>query len=94
MEFGRHIGKGIWAFADKSLPALYGVGFIFLVVRVLPEEEYGAFAIIQSIYDFGLPEGRCQLSLPNQIDVKLENIVAGRGGGDGKRAHKSLPPVS
>jgi O-antigen/teichoic acid export membrane protein len=49
MEFGKHIGKGIWAFADKALPAIYGVGIVFLVVRILPEKEYGAFVIIQSI---------------------------------------------
>jgi len=47
MEFGRHIGKGVWAFADKGLPAIYGLGFIFLVIRVLPENEYGAFVVIQ-----------------------------------------------
>lgn len=50
MEFGKHIGKGVWAFADKALPAIYGVGFIFLVIRVLPEKEYGAFVIIQTIF--------------------------------------------
>lgn len=50
MEFGKHITKGIWAFADKALPAVYALGFIFLVVRVLPEREYGAFALVQSIF--------------------------------------------
>ena len=50
MEFGKHIGKGVWAFADKALPAIYGIGFIFLVIRVLPENEYGAFVIIQTIF--------------------------------------------
>ena len=50
MEFGKHIGKGLWAFADKALPALYGIGFIFLVVRALPEREYGAFVIVQTIF--------------------------------------------
>ncbi|HUN65078.1 MAG TPA: hypothetical protein VMW43_03185, partial [Bacteroidota bacterium] len=50
MRFGKHLGKGLWAFADKSLPAVYGVGFIFLVVRVLPEKEYGAFAVLQSVF--------------------------------------------
>jgi O-antigen/teichoic acid export membrane protein len=50
MEFGKHIGKGIWAFADKALPAVYALGFIFLVVRVLPEREYGSFAVIQSAF--------------------------------------------
>ncbi len=50
MQFGRHIGKGLWAFADKALPAFYGIGFILLVIRVLPEGEYGAFVVVQSLY--------------------------------------------
>jgi len=50
MEFGKHIGKGIWAFADKSLAVIYGLGFIFLVIRILPEDEYGAFVILQAIF--------------------------------------------
>jgi len=50
LEFGRHIGKGIWGFADKGLPAVYGLGFVFLVIRVLPEAEYGAFVIVQAIF--------------------------------------------
>lgn len=57
MQFGKHIGKGLWAFADKALPAVYGIGFIFLVIRVLPEREYGAFAIIQSIFLIGSSMG-------------------------------------
>jgi len=51
MEFGKHIGKGFWGFADKSLVVVYGLGFIFLVLRVLPEEEYGAFVMIQAIFN-------------------------------------------
>ncbi|MBI5216664.1 MAG: oligosaccharide flippase family protein [Ignavibacteriae bacterium] len=52
MEFGKHITKGIWAFADKALPAIYGVAYIFLVIRVLPEQEYGAFVIVQTLFAF------------------------------------------
>lgn len=52
MEFGRHIRKGLWAFADKSLPAVYGIAFILLVIRVLPSQEYGAFVIIQTMIAF------------------------------------------
>jgi O-antigen/teichoic acid export membrane protein len=52
VEFGKHITKGIWAFADKSLPPVYGLGFVFLVIRVLPANEYGAFVIIQTILTF------------------------------------------
>ena len=50
MQFGKHLNKGMWAFADKALPAMYGVGFIFLVIRILPEREYGAFVFVQSMY--------------------------------------------
>jgi O-antigen/teichoic acid export membrane protein len=52
LEFGKHIGKGLWAFADKALPALYGLGFIFLVVRVLPQKDFGEFTDIQTIFVF------------------------------------------
>lgn len=50
MEFGKHIGKGLWGFADKSLAVLYGLGFIFVVIRVIPEHEYGYFVIVQAIF--------------------------------------------
>jgi lipopolysaccharide exporter len=50
MEFGRHITKGLWAFGDKALPAVYGLGYVFLVIRVLPQNEFGAFVIIQTIF--------------------------------------------
>ena len=50
MEIGRHIGKGTWALADKSLPVLYGVGFVFLVIRILPKEEFGIYVLIQNAF--------------------------------------------
>ncbi len=50
MEFGKHIGKGLWGFADKSLVVIYVLGFIFLVIRVIPEHEYGYFVIVQAIF--------------------------------------------
>jgi O-antigen/teichoic acid export membrane protein len=52
VEFGKHIGKGLWAFADKALPVVYGLGLVFLVIRVLPEKEYGAFLVVQAIFLF------------------------------------------
>ena len=36
MEFGKHIGKGIWGVAGKGLPVLYGFAYVLLVIRVLP----------------------------------------------------------
>jgi O-antigen/teichoic acid export membrane protein len=45
MRVRDHWQKIVWAYADRSLPMLYGVGFVFLVVRRLPKAEYGLFAI-------------------------------------------------
>jgi O-antigen/teichoic acid export membrane protein len=50
MEIGKHLGKGLWGLADKALPVVYGVGYVWLVIRVLPEEEYGNFVLVQEIF--------------------------------------------
>ena len=50
MEFGKHLGKGLWAMADKALPVVYGIAYVILVIRVLPEEEFGNFVVIQDIF--------------------------------------------
>ncbi len=50
MELGKYLGKGIWGLADKGLPVFYGVAFIVLVIRVLPEEEFGNFVLVQEIF--------------------------------------------
>jgi O-antigen/teichoic acid export membrane protein len=50
VEFGKHLGKGIWGFADKVLPVLYGAGYVLLVIRVLPEEEFGNFVLVQEVF--------------------------------------------
>lgn len=50
MEFGKHIGKGIWGVAGKGLPVLYGFAYVLLVIRVLPEEEFGTFVLIQEVF--------------------------------------------
>ena len=50
MEFGKHLGKGIWGLADKALPVVYGLGYVVLVIRVLPAEEFGNFVLIQEIF--------------------------------------------
>ena len=50
MEIGRHLTKGIWGLADKSLPAVYGLGYVWLVIRVLPEEEFGNFVLVQEVF--------------------------------------------
>jgi lipopolysaccharide exporter len=50
MEFSKHLGKGLWGIADKALPAIYGVAYVILVIRVLPEDEFGSFVLIQEIF--------------------------------------------
>jgi O-antigen/teichoic acid export membrane protein len=50
VEFGKHLGKGIWGIADKSLPVVYGLAYVLLVIRVLPEEEFGNFVLIQELF--------------------------------------------
>jgi lipopolysaccharide exporter len=50
MEFGKYLGKGIWGLADKALPVIYGVGYVVLVIRALPAEEFGNFVLIQEIF--------------------------------------------
>lgn len=50
MELGKHLGKGLWGLADKALPVVYGVGYVLLVIRVLPEEEFGNFVLVQELF--------------------------------------------
>ena len=50
MELRKYLGKGIWGLADKALPVVYGLGFVLLVIRVLPEEEFGNFVLVQEIF--------------------------------------------
>lgn len=50
MELGKHLGKGLWGIADKALPVVYGLGYVLLVIRVLPEEEFGNFVLVQEIF--------------------------------------------
>ncbi len=50
MEFGKHLEKGIWSFADKGLSVLYGVAYLVLVIRVLPQEEFGNFTLLQELF--------------------------------------------
>jgi O-antigen/teichoic acid export membrane protein len=50
MELGKHLGKGLWGLADKVLPVIYGLGYVLLVIRVLPEEEFGNFVLVQEVF--------------------------------------------
>ena len=50
VEFGKHITKSLWGLADKALPVAYGLAYVYLVIRVLPEEEFGNFVLLQEIF--------------------------------------------
>jgi O-antigen/teichoic acid export membrane protein len=40
----------MWGLADKVLPVVYGLGYVLLVIRVLPEEEFGNFVLVQEVF--------------------------------------------
>ena len=46
MELGRHLEKGFWTIADKGMVAAFGV-FMILVVRILPQEAFADYLLIQ-----------------------------------------------
>jgi O-antigen/teichoic acid export membrane protein len=50
MELGKHLTKSLWGLADKALPVAYGIGYVYLVIRVLPAEEFGNFVLLQEIF--------------------------------------------
>ena len=52
MRFSDYLTETFWAAVDKALPLFYGVGYIFVVARTLPEEEFGYLAQIEIIYYF------------------------------------------
>lgn len=39
------LGRATWALAIKGLPAIYGLGVIFVLLRALPVEEYGSYGV-------------------------------------------------
>jgi len=50
MEFGKHIGKGMWGLAGRALPSVYGVGIIVFVIRIFPPVEFGVYTLLQTIF--------------------------------------------
>lgn len=50
MKLRDHLDKGIWAVADKALLLLYGFAVIVIVVTTIPDTEWGAFNLYQSIF--------------------------------------------
>ncbi len=49
MQLERHWRQLSWSVLDKSLPLVFGVGFMLLVVRVLPADELGLQAIASTV---------------------------------------------
>lgn len=81
MEFGKYITKGIWGLADKALPVVYGVGYVWLVIRVLPEEEFGNFVLVQEVFLVisGLATAfalQPLLKFSSEQNARLEGIVS------------------
>ena len=50
MKFSAHLEKGVWGFATKLLPAVYGVVMTILVFKILPKSESGELALFQVIF--------------------------------------------
>jgi O-antigen/teichoic acid export membrane protein len=81
MEFGKYLAKGIWGLADKALPVVYGIGYVWLVIRVLPEEEFGNFVLVQEVFLIvsGLATAfalQPLLKFSSEKDARLEGIVS------------------
>ena len=49
MQLEKNWRRVSWALLDKSLPVLFGVGFLLLVVRTLPAEELALQAIASTV---------------------------------------------
>jgi O-antigen/teichoic acid export membrane protein len=50
--FSNLIKETTWAILDKALAPLYGIGFIFVVVKHLPENEFGIYLLFQAFFFF------------------------------------------
>jgi O-antigen/teichoic acid export membrane protein len=50
VRLSSHLDKGFWTLADKAILAAYGLVFMLLVIRTLPEEEYGNFVLVQNAF--------------------------------------------
>ena len=48
----KYIDKGLWAAGSQLLYLVYGIIAIFLVVKVLPQEEFGSYILSQGIVQF------------------------------------------
>ena len=49
LRFEAHWRLISWALLDKSLPLVYGVAFLLVVVRALPQEEFGLLTLASAV---------------------------------------------
>lgn len=72
MRFANYLKQSLWAALDKALPVIYGVGFIFAVVRVLSKEEFGLLGLFQAVFLF------IQMVDQTLVQIPLAKFLAAR----------------
>jgi len=72
MRFANYLKQGLWAALDKALPVIYGVGFIFAVVRVLSKEEFGLLGLFQAVFLF------IQMADQTLVQIPLAKFLSAR----------------
>lgn len=75
MRFANYLKQSLWATLDKALPVIYGVGFIFAVVRVLSKEEFGLLGLFQAVFLFiqMVDQTLVQIPLAKFLSAREEN---------------------
>jgi len=75
MRFANYLKQSLWAALDKALPVIYGVGFIFAVVRVLSKEEFGLLGLFQAFFLFiqMVDQTLVQIPLAKFLSAREEN---------------------
>jgi O-antigen/teichoic acid export membrane protein len=80
MRLANYLKQSAWAGLDKALPVIYGLGFLFAVVRVLPKEEFGLLGLFQAVFLF-----------IEMIDQTLVQIPLVKFLSEGKKNNWSIP---
>src|SRR5262245_53568602 len=81
MRFSDYLSETLWAALDKALPLLYGFGYVFIVVPVLPPSEFGLLGIIEVVFYFILAVDNGLVQTP------MAKFVAENSGGSWAIAH-------
>jgi O-antigen/teichoic acid export membrane protein len=80
MRLADYFKQSVWAGLDKSLTVIYGLGFLFAVVRVLPQEQFGLLILFQSVFYFF-----------EMVDNTLVQIPTAKFLSEGKQAGWAIP---